>query len=140
MADWSGVPFLRLLWSEDFFRDFATLTGSFDLNTFDLRSRASLVCVTLADQRLAGFLPRLAVAGLSPSVSLVLAVLLIILLLSNCVPRWPLHTYIRGTELAHHFIGAYLVSGRKYINIKQNIYETLQPANRGCICCIETAR
>jgi hypothetical protein len=52
-----GVPFLRLLLSDDFFSDFATFLGSFDLNTFDFRSKASLFSVTLADYRLDGRFP-----------------------------------------------------------------------------------
>lgn len=49
MADCSGVPFRRLLRSDDFLRDFATLAGLLDLNTFDFRSNASLFSVTFAD-------------------------------------------------------------------------------------------
>lgn len=49
MADWKGVPFLRLLLSADRFKDRAILLGSFDLNMPDSRSNASLVCITLRD-------------------------------------------------------------------------------------------
>jgi hypothetical protein len=49
MADWNGVPFLLLLFSADRFNERAIFFGSFDLNTPDSRSSASLVCITRRD-------------------------------------------------------------------------------------------
>lgn len=49
MADWYGVPFFRLLFSAERFNDLAIFFGSFDLNTPDSRSSASLVSITWCD-------------------------------------------------------------------------------------------
>jgi hypothetical protein len=49
MADWNGVPFLLVLFSADRFKDRAIFFGSFDLNTPDSRSSASLVSITRCD-------------------------------------------------------------------------------------------
>lgn len=49
MADWYGVPFLRLLFSAERFSELAIFFGSFDLNTPDCRSSASLVSITWCD-------------------------------------------------------------------------------------------
>ena len=49
MADCSGVPFLRLLFSADLFTDEAMRFGSEDLNMLFSRSIALLVAVTLPD-------------------------------------------------------------------------------------------
>jgi hypothetical protein len=43
------VPFLLLLFSAERFNDRAIFFGSFDLNTPDSRSNASLVCITRRD-------------------------------------------------------------------------------------------
>ena len=49
MADWNGVPFFLVLFSADRFKDRAIFFGSFDLNTPDSRSSASLVSITWCD-------------------------------------------------------------------------------------------
>src|SRR5690606_35168102 len=54
IADCNGVPFRRLLVSEERFSDFATFRGFPDLKTFVSRSSASLFSVTFADH-LRGF-------------------------------------------------------------------------------------
>ncbi len=55
IADWKGVPFLRWLRCADLFRERAIFTGSSPAKIPCLRSRASLVCVTLADHFLSFF-------------------------------------------------------------------------------------
>jgi hypothetical protein len=51
MADWSGVPFRRMLSSAERLSDSAIFLGSFQVNTPGSRSSALLRFVTSADQR-----------------------------------------------------------------------------------------
>jgi len=51
MADWSGVPFRRMLSSVERLSDSAIFLGSFQVNTSGSRSSALLRFATSADQR-----------------------------------------------------------------------------------------
>lgn len=52
MADWKGIPFRRVLISDDFLREEAILRGSFQVKTPSSKSKALLYFVMRSDQYL----------------------------------------------------------------------------------------